>query len=408
MPFFSSRKKHRAENAPANGYASPGNSGTTVPAHAAVKPKSRKRKAVKAIVITLVCLLAAAGIAAAAYLNNLNSLLSDGVSSDEQDNIDSILQDTSFDEPFYVLLIGSDKRASNSSMGQRSDTNILVRIDIPNSTITMISIPRDTAITYGDYGTIKFNAAYAYDGTAGTISAANDLCGVKISHYVAIDFDGLTELVDSIGGVDVEVDERIDDSNAGDVVIEKGQQHLDGEEALVFARSRAYTDGDFTRVKNQRKLVKAICEKALSESFTDLANTVTTCASYVTTDMSAQDLAAIALKLKNAGDLKIYSATIPSTTGSLNGESYVFADVPGLQVLMEAVEDGKNPSSKKVQAAIEKAETSGTSSDGDTSSVGSNAVSQYGTSEESGTYDSSSYSSYGGGTGTYGYSSYPS
>lgn len=387
MPF--SKKRHSrnaAENIPASAGTAP-ESATKYSrdqakyvAAMSVDRKSRKRRIIKGVVIALVAIVVAAGAAAALYLNNLNSLLSGGLSDDEQDKINSALNsDTSFDKPFYMLLIGSDARTGDASMGQRSDTNILVRVDVPNSTITMVSIPRDTAINYGDYGTVKFNAAYAYDGAAGTIKAANQLCGVKIAHYASIDFDGLTELVDAVGGVDVNVTERIDDPDAGDVVIEAGKQHLDGAAALVFARSRAYADGDYTRVSNQRKLIKAIAEKAMNQNVADLSNTVTTAAKYVTTDFSAQDLVSLALSMKNNGDLKIYSATLPSTTGSIDEASYVFADVPGIQVMMKAVDAGKNPSSKSVQKAIEQADqeaASGSSSSSTSSTAGSNAVSQ--------------------------------
>ncbi len=401
MPFSKKRHSHHAaDNAPAATYDASDSAvqysrdqARYASAIAAGK-KTRRHKIVKGIIVAVVAVAAAAGTAAALYLNNLNSLLSGNLSSDEQDKINSALTgDTSFDKPFYMLLIGSDARSGDSSMGQRSDTNILVRVDMPNSTITMVSIPRDTAINYGDYGTVKFNAAYAYDGASGTIKAANQLCGVKIAHYASIDFDGLTDLVDAVGGVDVNVKERIDDPDAGDVVIEAGKQHLDGAAALVFARSRAYADGDFTRVSNQRKLIKAIAEKAMNQNVTDLSNTVTTAAKYVTTDFSAQDLLSLALSMKNNGDLKIYSATLPSTTGSIDGASYVFADVPGIQVMMEAVDAGKNPSSKSVQKAIAaadaEAESSTSSSSSSSSTAGSNAVSQSDSSSSYGTDTSS-------------------
>ena len=97
--------------------------------------------------------------------------------------------------------------------------------------------------------------------------------------------------------------------------------------------------------------------------------------------------------MKNNGNLKIYSATLPSTTGSIDGASYVFADVPGIQVLMEAVDAGKNPSSKNVQKAIAaadaEAESSTSSSSSSSSTAGSNAVSQSDSSSSYGTDTSS-------------------
>lgn len=103
--------------------------------------------------------------------------------------------------------------------------------------ITLVSIPRNTAIKLDGYGTVKFNSAMTYQGIPGAITAASKLCGVDITHYAEVDFDGLSSVVDSIGGVDVEVDSRIDDPKAGDIVIEPGMQHLDGTAALVFART---------------------------------------------------------------------------------------------------------------------------------------------------------------------------
>lgn len=361
-------------------------------AHTAVAEKAGgkakgKHKVLKRVLIILVILIVAAGIAAALYVNNINNLLKGDTSEEDQAKINSALTgDVDFDKPFYMLLIGSDARVGDSTMGQRSDTNILVRVDAPSGKVTMVSIPRDTAINYGDYGTIKFNAAYAYDGAAGTIKAANQLTGAKISHYATIDFDGLTQLVDAVGGVDVDVKERIDDPDAGDIVIEKGKQHLDGAAALVFARSRAYADGDFSRVSNQRILIEAIADKLKKLDATQLTDTVEAAAKTVTTDMSAQDLVTLALLLHDSPDLTIYSATLPSTTGMVDGASYVFADVPGIQTMMSAVDVGKDPGSKSVQDAIKKADdkaANGKPSSG-SNKIGSNAVSQNGTSEQSG------------------------
>jgi LCP family protein required for cell wall assembly len=349
-----------------------------------------KHKALKRVLIVLVILIVAAGIAAALYINNINNLLKGDTSEEEQAKINSTLTgDADFDKPFYMLLIGSDARVGDSSMGQRSDTNILVRVDAPSGKVTLVSIPRDTAINFGQYGTIKFNAAYAYDGAAGTIKAANQLTGAKISHYATIDFDGLTQLVDAVGGVDVDVKERIDDPDAGDIVIEKGNQHLNGAAALVFARSRAYADGDFSRVSNQRILIEAIADKLKKLDATQLTDTVEAAAKTVTTDMSAQDLVTLALLLHGSPDLTIYSATLPSTTGMVGDASYVFADVPGIQTMMTAVDVGKDPASKAVQNAIKKADDKAANGTGSSSSsnVGSNAVSQEGTSGQSGTSD---------------------
>ncbi len=174
----------------------------------------------------------------------------------EMEALDSALTgSTTFDEPFTVLLLGSDARVDDESMGARTDTNIIVRVDPFTNTITMMSIPRDTAVDLPGVGMAK---------------AATNLTGIPIDHYAEINFEGLVDLINAIGGIDVYVDERIEDPDAGDYIIEEGEQHLSGEEALVFARSRAYADGDYTRQRNQRKVIDAIIHKGLEAPATDL------------------------------------------------------------------------------------------------------------------------------------------
>lgn len=316
---------------------------------------SRGKKIALGILIALAVVMVAGGTALALYVNSINQSLSGTKSSEELEAIDQALTGgnaTSFTKPFYMMLIGSDDRMDDASMGARSDTNILVRIDPATNKVTMVSIPRDTAIPYEGYGTVKFNAAYAYGGVAGTIRAASQLCDVDISHYAQVNFEGLIDLVDAVGGVDVQVDERIDDPDAGPVVIEEGMQHLDGEAALVFCRSRAYADGDFTRVSNQRKLITAVVEKVMKAPVTQLPSIISAAAHAVSTDLSLQDIIAMAQQFRNTGALTIYSATVPSSTGSIGDVSYVFASKKSLAEMMRLVEAGKDPAEFAASADV--------------------------------------------------------
>ena len=179
-----------------------------------VYSSQRKRKSGKGkkIAIGVCCALVVAligcGTAFAVWLNGVNSQLNTGdKTSEELESINEQLVTSSFDEPFYMMLIGSDKREDDEEMGARSDTNIVVRIDPVNNQATLVSIPRDTMIDIDGYGTNKFNAAYNYGGAAAAIREASQLTGVDISHYAEVNFDALVSLVDAVGGVDVVVDE---------------------------------------------------------------------------------------------------------------------------------------------------------------------------------------------------------
>lgn len=314
---------------------------------------SRGKKIAIAVVLAVLVVFVGAGTAAALWVNSVNDTLTKGQkSATELDEINDVLvKTTSFDEPFYMMLIGSDARADDESMGARSDTNIVVRVDPTTNSATLVSIPRDTMINIDGYGYCKFNAAYSYGGAALAIKEASELLGVNISHYAEVDFDSLIGLVNTVGGVDVTVDQRINDPDADGsvigqkkIIIEAGEQHMDGETALVFARSRAYADGDFTRTANQRKLIAALAEKILSMPLAKLPGIVQTAAGSITTDLSVTDLYSLATQFQDGGELSMTSCMVPSITGMYKSASYVFCDENALATMMRTIEAGGDAS----------------------------------------------------------------
>lgn len=327
----------------------------------AKKKSGRGKKIAIGVVISLFVVLIGAGSAFALYINSINSQLNRGDKSQEELDLisDVLAPTTSFTEPFYMMLIGSDKLDDVEGEGARSDTNIVVRVDPTTNAATMISIPRDTLITLNGSNT-KFNAAYSAEGAAGAIREASELLNVDISHYAEVNFDNLKSLVDAVGGVDIEVTERVDDPDADGtsahpewprVIIEEGMQHLDGNQALVFARSRAYADGDFTRTANQRKLITNIVNKVLALPVTELPSVIQSAAQCVTTDLSVGDIVGLAQQFKEGGELAIYSAMVPSTTGYIGDVSYVFTDETALKEMMTVVEEGGDPSTITASAS---------------------------------------------------------
>ena len=379
--------------------------------HSSAKRKSgRGKKIAIGVAIALVVALVGCGTALALYIGGINDKITTGNKTEDQLNaIDEQLVSADLDKPFYMMLIGSDIREGQSQSESRSDTNILVRVDGSKNQVTMVSIPRDTAIDIDGHGVSKFNNAYTYDGAAGVIREASELCGVEIAHYAEVNFGNLVSLVDAVGGVDVEVEQRIDDTDADGstgipgaerIIIEEGLQHLDGDAALVFARSRAYADGDFTRTQNQRKLIQAIVDKVLSLPVTELPGVIEAAAQSVTTDLSVTDIINLAQQFQDEGDMVMYSAMVPSVAQYVNGISYVFTDTGQLAEMMKVVEEGGDPSGITVSdemmaKAIAAEQNQGYSSYGSGYSSYGSGYSSYG----------SGYSSYGSGYGS-GYSSY--
>lgn len=317
------------------------------------RKSGRGKKIAIGVLCSLVLVLIGCGAAFAHFINKVDQELSSGKTAEEQEAIAGALTDrANSTDPFYMLLLGSDARKDDASMGARADTSIVARIDPKTNTVTLISIPRDTMIYIDGSGPYKFNAAYSFNGTAGAIKAASKLLNVPISHYAEVNFESLIDLVDVVGGVEVDVPARINDPDAGDIVIEKGVQTLDGEAALVFARSRAYADGDFTRTSNQRLLIEGLANKVLSLPVDQMPGVIQEAAKCVTTDLSITEIISLAMEfVDDDGELTIYSAMVPSTTTMVDGVSYVVTDETGLKKMMEVVAQGGDPNSVQTYGA---------------------------------------------------------
>jgi len=324
---------------------------------------SRKKKIIIAVVIAV--LLAVVGaLGAYAYKEIQKQAINADLQLSEEESlkVDKELTQkseerkrTSFEKPFTVLLLGSDARADDPDMGARTDTIILVRIDPTKNRLSMVSIPRDTRIEIEGQGFQKFNAAYTFGGPSGTIAEVKKLTGVDIDHYAEINFEGLVGLVDAIGGIDVVVDEEIDDEDAGGH-IDAGEQHLDGEHALILARSRAYVDGDYSRQANQRKVIMAIINKGLTAPATELSGLIKASTKFLKTDKGIDfdfiyDLAD-QIRHNNDYPVEIYTASIPSSTATIDEISWVIADTAGTKAMMKLFKSGKDVSQGVSESSI--------------------------------------------------------
>ena len=323
-----------------------------------------KRIAV-AVVAVVVVLLAGTGVAAALWVGSINESLAledeeemeelESVLTqvDDSDASDAVITDAEQEEevePFYVLLLGSDARSSETS---RSDVLILARVDPANAAVTLISIPRDTMVYIEGYGTQKINAAYAYGGAALAVEVVEEYAGVDISHYAEVHFYEFEELIDSLGGIEVDVPE---DVSVDGVIVEAGEQTLTGEEALAVARDRHHvTGGDFGRNQAQRIIVEAVLEKVLSVSAAELPGVVSDIAECVTTDYSVTELVELATEFYGQ-DLTFYSASCPSYTYNSGGVSYVATMYDEWREMMQRVDAGLDPEDEDAEIPEEQLE----------------------------------------------------
>ncbi len=216
---------------------------------------SKKKTTLKRVLLVAAGVLVVATTAVVIYAVHFMGTIGGNIALKEEELAalnDVLIKPATPEEPYYVLLLGSDSRDPWDSNAGRSDSIILARIDPAIPSMSLLSVPRDTKIELEGYGIQKINAAFAYYGPAGVVKAVSQLCGVDIAHYAQIDFSGLISLVDQLGGATVKV--PVDLSYQG-AYLYAGEQHLNGEQALLMCRSRGFPDGDFQRVKNQRILL---------------------------------------------------------------------------------------------------------------------------------------------------------
>lgn len=311
--------------------------------------RKRRRRLTVTILATLLVLIAGAAYGAWAYVNSFQTKINKVVTSDAG-FAKSLAQDApkAPGEPFYMLLMGDDRRPGE--VRARSDTLILARIDPQKKKIQLISIPRDSRVTIPGYSAPqKINAAAAWGGPALAIKTVKQLTGVPISHFLTVDFKGLRTIVDAMGGVWIDVPEKIDGRvkndkwNNANRLIQPGYQKLDGWHALTFVRVRhQFADGDFSRMRNQQTFIKAMVKQGLSLSSVIKAPKIIAAVSdNLTTDLSVAQLVDLVAQFKGMKDADLEAATVPASNAFINGVSYVIIDEPKLAAMISRMEKGE-------------------------------------------------------------------
>ncbi len=255
---------------------------------------------------------------------------------------ESAISNWNGEDRITILLLGADLSAADGS--SRTDTIMLVNIDPRTKSASILSIPRDVKVVIPGYGIDKINAAFALGdyndvqgGGAGLmIRTIEANFGIPIHAFVQIDFNGFTHMINTVGGIYVDVPYPILDSsypaenfNYQRIYFPAGWQHLDGEEALIYARTR-HQDGDTSRAARQQQVLLALRDQHLNaDLITQLPRLITEFGDTIRTDISITD----AIKIARLG-LEIPRENISqiSVTSSLyeeygeNGIYYLMVD----------------------------------------------------------------------------------
>ncbi|MFF6794517.1 LCP family protein required for cell wall assembly [Streptomyces filamentosus] len=260
------------------------------------------------------------------------------------------------------LIVGSDSREgmtseekkklhTGSAEGKRTDSMMILAAC--SSGNTMISLPRDSWVTipsfvgsesgkqYPARGGSKLNAAYAMDGPELLVRTVEFNTGLRIDHYAEIGFAGFANIVDALGGVELNIEKGFKDKNSG-ANFQAGEQTLNGEQALAFVRTRyAFAESDLARTKNQQKFLSALANQAATPGtilnpfrlYPTLGAGLDTL--IVDKDMSLWDLGQMffAMKSVNGGDGRSMNMPIAGSApqGSLKW------DMPKVKQLVEQI-----------------------------------------------------------------------
>ena len=249
---------------------------------------------------------------------------------------------------YTILVSGVD------DAGGGCDTNLLVRLDVPNSRIDAVSLPRDTLLHTQRHSN-KLNFAYASGGTERLRADVERLLGVPVDSAVTVDLKGFVTLIDRIGGVDFDVPADMDyDDPAQNLHIhyEKGARHLSGQQAMEVVRWRknnaggGYADADLGRIETQQAFLKAAARQALRlRNVPALARTLAAC---VKTDLTAANLAWLAGEAAKIGTEGLRFHTLPGDgAGWYRGESVFVLDPDATLAL---VNEALNPYDRPIAA----------------------------------------------------------
>ena len=243
-----------------------------------------------------------------------------------------------------ILVMGVDARAGEAN--SRTDTMILVTIDPQLKKVAVVSIPRDTKISLNGY-TEKINAAHVMGGAQGAVQAVRTLMGVPVDYYIEADFTGFEKMVDTLGGVTINVPQRMYKPSEG-INLQPGVQRLSGKQALGFVRYRDYQFGDIDRTAKQQVFLAALAQEALQPgTIPKLPALVKEIKQYMKTDMNLSTMLKLASWAPGFTAASVVGQTLPGyfdnefdKAGQLT-QSYWVADKASLNGLVDNILAGK-------------------------------------------------------------------
>lgn len=236
---------------------------------------------------------------------------------------------------FLVLGLDSDDFSGATTEQNRTDTMILCKVNFETGKIDILSIPRDSRVMVN--GKLdKINHAHHFGGLKLAMKTTRNFLNLDIDYYVRVNFFSVKDIVDALGGVEVDVPVKVDVAE-DNVHLKPGKQILNGKQALQFARFRAgYTEGDVGRVKAQQLLIKAmIKELTKPKNIAKIPQILEVVKKTVNTNIPFSTITKLALKVKNLNEDNINTQIVPGESAYINNISYFVPNRSKLNALVK-------------------------------------------------------------------------
>lgn len=311
-----------------------------------------KKKFIIILSVLLVVLLGIGGYAYY-YMNSLfdkvktSPLTSQHLSDEELAKSLEIAQDAPNEETtgvYNILLFGLDRRTKNEP--KRSDSIMIASIDTKNKTVKISSIMRDSYLPIPGKADNRINAAYVMGGPELAIKTVNKNFKMDITRYATVDFFGFSDIIDKMGGVDINIKKDeiasihqsildINNTNpkTGRIpeITKTGLQTLNGNQALAYSRIRHTGNGDFDRTERQRTILTSLFNKAQSQGISQVATLASAVLPYIETNISKADMMNFGIKVMGFGKTTIQQFRLPADgtyeNKKINGMAVLIPDI---------------------------------------------------------------------------------
>ena len=276
--------------------------------------RRKKRKYHRLILLIVVLLSAIAGIIYAFH----------GDSSDDAPTV-AVKTDS-----VNIMLLGVDKREGDAG---RSDTLMVLTYNADEHKASLLSLPRDTRVHIEGNGYDKINHAYAYGGHELSQKTVESFLNVPMNYYIIIDIHAFEKIIDTVGGIDIDVEKRMyyedpwDDDGGLVIDLQPGMQHMDGKTAVQYVRYRD-GEGDIGRIQRQQKFMKAFLAQVISPSILPkLPEMVKNLSDAIQTNMPMSEMLGLIADLPTIQQNGLTSEMVPGKPAYIKDISYWLPDI---------------------------------------------------------------------------------